>query len=90
MNCLVAEEVKTLNNKNLTIFALSGGIITKTYTYEGVREEEFENFQPYIVKNNDTKTCEGGVCGEKGWFQIILSIHCDKYIKRRNKMYGRL
>lgn len=70
LNCLVNEEVKTLNNKNLTIFALSGGIITKTYTYEGVREEEFKDLQPYIVKNNDTKTCDGGICGEKDGFKL--------------------
>lgn len=73
MNCLVTEEVKNLNNKNLTVFALSGGVITKTYTYEGVREEEFENFQPYIVKNNDTTTCDGGICGEKDGFKLT----CD-------------
>ena len=70
MNCLVAEEVKTLDNKNLTIFALSGGIITKTYKYEGIREEEFENIQPYIVKNNDTKTCKNGVCAEQDGFKL--------------------
>ena len=81
MNCLVAEEVKTLNNKNLTIFALSGGIITKTYTYEGVREEEFENFQPYIVKNNDTKTCEGGVCGEKDGFKLSCQYTATSTLK---------
>ncbi len=70
MDCLVNEEVKTLDNKNLTIFALSGGVITKTYTYEGIREEEFENLQPYIVKNNDTKTCDSGICGEKDGFKL--------------------
>lgn len=70
MNCLVTEEIKTLNNKNLTVFALSGGIITKTYTYEGILENEFENLTPYIVKTNDTKTCSGGKCGEKDGFKL--------------------
>ncbi len=70
MNCLVTEEVKNLDNKNLTIFALSGGIITKTYTYEGIREEEFNDLQPYIVKNNDTKTCGNGLCNEKDGFKL--------------------
>lgn len=71
----VAENIKqvemiNLDPKNLNVFALSGGQISKSVTYKGVRKNEFNNFEPYIQKVNDKTTCKNNVCSEKDGFTL--------------------
>lgn len=66
----VPEENKTIDPKNQNVFALSGGIITKTISYDGVRSEEFDNFSPYIVKAENPDTCQNGICASADGFTL--------------------